>query len=170
MRILGISTLGRGSAVALVDDHSVQFAVEEEKLNRLQDFPDVPRLALERCLKDMRLELSGLRSIALAIREAPAPGRKRPARTEAHQQLLQLLSDGRRVTHFDHHLCHAASAYYTSGMIQAIDPFMIYGPSFSSLQNVDSIVSINIVLWAIRFPDLRCLWVYSLWQSCPPWH
>src|ERR1700674_691162 len=120
MRILGISTLGRGSAVALVDDHSVQFAVEEEKLNRLQDFPDVPRLALERCLKDMRLELSGLRSIALAIREAPPPGRKRPARTEAHQQLLQLLRGGRRVTHFDHHLCHAASAYYTSGMDRAL--------------------------------------------------
>jgi len=120
MRILGISTLGRGSAVALVDDHSVQFAVEEEKLNRLQDFPDVPRLALERCLKDMRVELSGLRSIALAIREAPPPGRKRPARTEAHQQLLQLLRGGRRVTHFDHHLCHAASAYYTSGMERAL--------------------------------------------------
>ena len=68
MQILGISTLGRGAAVALLDSHSVRFAVEEEKLNRLQDFPDVPRLAFERCLKDMQLERSSLRSVALATR------------------------------------------------------------------------------------------------------
>jgi carbamoyltransferase len=126
MHILGISTLGRSSAVALIDDHSVLFAIEEEKLSR-QDSPDVPRLALERCLHERRLKLSDLRSIALAERSAPAlrarKGRKRakrPERSAMQQQLLDLLRGGPRPTHFEHHLCHAASAYYTSGYDRAL--------------------------------------------------
>ena len=76
MQILGISTLGRCSAVVLLDDRHVQFAVEEEKLNRLQYFPDVPRLALDRCFKDMHIDLSTLRSVALAVRTEGS--RRRP--------------------------------------------------------------------------------------------
>src|SRR5271167_2742991 len=120
LRILGISTLGRGSAAALLDEDSVLFAVEEEKLNRLQDFPDVPRLAVERALSDSKLELSALRGIALAVRESSGKSRNRRNRTEAHEQLIQLLRGGPRITTFDHHLCHAASAYYTSGMDSAL--------------------------------------------------
>src|SRR6516165_1857173 len=71
VHILGISTLGRSSAVTLIDEHSVLFAIEEEKLSR-QESPDIPRLALERCLHERRLKLSDLRSIALAERSAPA--------------------------------------------------------------------------------------------------
>jgi carbamoyltransferase len=119
LRILGISTLGRSSAAALLDEHSVLFAVEEEKLNRLQDFPDVPRLAVERALADSKLELSALRGIALAVRESSGKSGNRP-RTEAHEQLIQLLRGGPRISTFDHHLCHAASAYYTSGMDRAL--------------------------------------------------
>jgi carbamoyltransferase len=126
MYILGISTLGRSSAVALIDDHSVLFAIEEEKLSR-QDSPDVPRLALERCLRESRVKLADSRAIALAERSAPVPrarrGRRRPKRPERsamQQQLLDLLRGGPRPTHFDHHLCHAASAYYTSGYDRAL--------------------------------------------------
>lgn len=118
MKILGISTLGRGSAVALFDKHSVEYAVEEEKLNRLQDFPDVPRLALERCFKDMRIELSDLRAVALAIREQSR--QRGAARTESHEQLRKLLRGGPRITTFDHHLCHAASGYYTASAERAL--------------------------------------------------
>jgi carbamoyltransferase len=126
MHILGISTLGRSSAVALIDDHSVRFAIEEEKLSR-QASPEVPRLALERCLHEMHLRLSDCRAIALAERTAPVPrarkGKRRPKRPERsamEQQLLDLLRGGPRPTHFDHHLCHAASAYYSSGHDRAL--------------------------------------------------
>lgn len=121
MQILGISTLGRGSAVALLDDHVVQFAVEEEKLNRLQYFPDVPRMALDRCFKDLHVDLSALRSIALAVR--PEASRRRTGsalHSEAYEQLRQMLRGGPRLITFDHHLCHAASTYYTSGFDRAL--------------------------------------------------
>jgi carbamoyltransferase len=120
MQILGISTLGRGSAVALLNGDSVQFAVEEEKLNRLQDFPDVPRLALARCLKDMHVDLSSLRGIALATRSSGARRAGGASHTESYEQLRQLVRGGPRMTMLDHHLCHAASAYYTSGMDRAL--------------------------------------------------
>ena len=122
MHILGISTLGRSSAVALIDDHSILFAIEEEKLSR-QEAPDIPRLALERCLHENHLRLSDCRAIALAERFASsgrANRRKRPARSALQQQLHDLLQGGPRPVHFDHHLCHAASAYYTSGFDRAL--------------------------------------------------
>ncbi len=123
MHILGISTLGRSSAVALIDEHSVLFAIEEEKLSR-QDSSEIPRLAIERCLYENHLKLSDCRSIALAERPAAATSsrrrRKRPARSAAQLQLHNLLSGGPRPSHFDHHLCHAASTYYTSGFDRAL--------------------------------------------------
>ena len=123
MHILGISTLGRSSAVTLIDEHSVLFAIEEEKLSR-QESPDIPRLALERCLHENQLKLSDCRAIALAGRSDPSPrARKRtkhPERSAFEQQLQQLLRGGPRLSHFDHHLCHAASAYYTSGFDRAL--------------------------------------------------
>ncbi len=115
MHILGISTLGRSSAVALIDDHSVLFAIEEDKLSR-QESPDIPRLALERCLHENNLKISDCRAIALSERTASSKGgKRRPVRSALQQQLFDLLRGGPRPAHFDHHLCHAASAYYTSG-------------------------------------------------------
>src|SRR6516162_1593928 len=94
VHILGISTLGRSSAVTLIDEHSVLFAIEEEKLSR-QESPDIPRLALERCLHENQLKLSDCRAIALAGRSDPSPRARRrtkhPERTAFEQQLQQLL-------------------------------------------------------------------------------
>src|SRR3974377_540429 len=70
MRILGVPTLGHSTAVALVDEQNVLFAIEEEKLTRLQDTSEIPRLALDRCLHENRLKLSDCRAIALAERPA----------------------------------------------------------------------------------------------------
>jgi carbamoyltransferase len=122
MHILGISTLGRSSAVALIDEDSVLFAIEEDKLSR-QDSPDIPRLALERCLHENHLKLSDCRAIALAERLASSSHKarsKRPVRSALQQQLSDLLRGGPRPIHFDHHLCHAASTYYTSGFDRAL--------------------------------------------------
>jgi len=108
--------------VALVDEHAVLFAIEEEKLSR-QDSSDIPRLALERCLHENHLKLPDCRAIALAERSPTSRTRqrgKRPVRSASEQQLHSLLGGGPRPTHFDHHLCHAASAYYTSGFDRAL--------------------------------------------------
>jgi carbamoyltransferase len=136
MHILGISTLGRGSAVALLSETSVQFAIEEEKLNRLEDTLEIPRLALARCLKETQLKLSDCRAIAVAERSSrnskSASGHKRRLPTAAQEQLRSLLRGGPRPIQFDHHLCHAASAYYTSGFDSALILSLDHGISSQS--------------------------------------
>jgi carbamoyltransferase len=122
MYILGISTLGRGTAVALIDRQSILFAMEEEKLSR-NESSEIPRLALERCLHENHIKLADCRAVAIAERvprEPPRSRRKRPERSAAQQQLQNVLRGGPRPSHFDHHLCHAASAYYTSGFDRAL--------------------------------------------------
>jgi len=102
MRILGISTLGRGSAVALLDENAVLFAIEEEKLNRQHNSLEIPRLALERCLHETQMKLSEFRAIALADRNVSKDGalRKHSLRSNLQDQLIQLLRDGPRFTRF----------------------------------------------------------------------
>jgi carbamoyltransferase len=136
MHILGISTLGRGSAVALLDETSVLFAIEEEKLNRLEDTLEIPRLALARCLTENQLQLSDLRAVAVAERltrtsNSPSP-RKRRLPTATQEQLRGLLRGGPRPSNFDHHLCHAASAYYTSAFDRALILSLDHGTSSQS--------------------------------------
>ncbi|HTB95064.1 MAG TPA: carbamoyltransferase C-terminal domain-containing protein [Candidatus Sulfotelmatobacter sp.] len=164
MHILGISTLGRGSAVALLNDTSVQFAIEEEKLNRLEDTLEIPRLALARCLKENQLELSDCRAIAVAERlprtSKSSSGRKRRPPTVAHEQLRNLLGGGPHPSQFDHHLCHAASAYYTSGFESALILSLDQGISFQScaiaLGEADDIQ----LRKSLNFPD-SLGWFYS---------
>jgi carbamoyltransferase len=163
MHILGISTLGRSTAVALIDEHAVLFAIEEEKLSR-QESPDIPRLALERCLHENHLKLSDCRAIALAERSNPSPHArkrsKRPERTALQQQLFQLLRGGPRPSHFDHHLCHAASAYYASGFDRAL--ILSLDEGVNSLSGIvltgdgDEIRPMH----ALKFPD-SLGWFYS---------
>jgi carbamoyltransferase len=120
MNILAISSLGRSTSVALIDEQAVLFAIEEEKLSR-QESSDVPRLALERCLHENHLRLPDCRAIAIAERlRSQGRTHSRHNRSTAQQQLHDLLRGGPRPHHFDHHLCHAASAYYTSGFDRAL--------------------------------------------------
>jgi len=149
--------------VTLIDEHSVQFAIEEEKLSR-QESSDIPRLALDRCLHETQLKLSDCRAIALAERSplhmSTRPRRKHPARTAAEQQLQNLLRGGPRPSHFDHHLCHAASAYYTSGfdraLILSLDEGVHSHSGLIALGDGDEIRPLH----TLKFPD-SLGWFYS---------
>jgi carbamoyltransferase len=164
MRILGISTLGRGSAVALLDETSVLFAIEEEKLNRLEDTLEIPRLALARCLKENQLQLSDCRAIAVAERSPrtskSSSRRKRQPPSATLEQLRGLLRGGPRPSMFEHHLCHAASAYYTSAFNRALILTLDHGTSSQSglvaLGEADEIR----LLHSLNFPD-SLGWFYS---------
>src|SRR5215475_525834 len=113
MRILGISKLSRDSAAALFDDNSLLAAIEEAKLTRNQEPSYVPRLAIARILEQFQLKPSDLSAIALA-ELPPTSSKKNSYAATAFQQLRQLLANHRRILRFDHHLAHAASAYYTA--------------------------------------------------------
>ncbi len=163
MRILGISTIGRGSAVTLLDEKSILFAIEEEKLNRLQDALEIPRLALARCLHENQLKLADCRAIALADRNASLHhlrSRKRAPRSPFEDMLLPLLRGGPRFSRFDHHLCHAASAYYTSGFDRALILTLDLGANSQSglvaLGDGDEIEPLH----SMKFPD-SLGWFYS---------
>jgi carbamoyltransferase len=164
MRILGISTIGRGSAVALLDEKSILFGIEEEKLNRQQDALEIPRLALERCLHENQLKPADCRAIALADRRAPlghSRSRRKRAPRSAFEDLLQpLLRGGPRLSRFGHHLCHAASAYYTSGFDRALILTLDQGAHSQSgliaLGDGDEIEPLH----SLKFPD-SLGWFYS---------
>ena len=118
MRILGLSKLSRDSAVALLDERSILAALEEEKLTRLQEPSYVPRLALARIFDHFHLKPSDLSAVASA--ELPPSRTKQSAPAHAAFQQLRQLLGGHSILRFDHHLCHAASAYYTSGFDRAL--------------------------------------------------
>jgi len=164
MNFLALSTHGHGSAVTLLDNSSVLFAIEEEKLNRLQDSLDVPRLALARCLSENHLQLSDCRAIAIAEPHTGASisssRAKRRAPTAADDELRQLLRGGPRPLHFAHHLCHAASAYYTSGLdhalILSLDEGVASQSGLVALGDEDDIRTLQ----PLKFPD-SLGWFYS---------
>ncbi len=164
MNFLGISSLGHSSAVALLNDHGIVFAIEEEKLNRLHDSSEIPRLALDRCLLENHLKLSDCRAIGLADRSInPASSRSNRKRTHhsaAHDRLLQLLRGGPRLSRFDHHLCHAASAYYTSGydhsLILTLDEGAGSQSGLLALGDGDEIEPLH----SFKFPD-SLAWFYT---------
>ena len=165
MYILGISTLGRSTAVALIDEQAVLFAIEEEKLSR-NESSEIPRLALERCLHETHTRIEDCRAIAQAERMAhgsssrPASRRKHAERSTAQEQLHQLLRGGPRPSHFDHHLCHAASAYYTSGfdraLIVSLDEGMKSQSGLVALGDGDEIRPLE----TLKFPD-SLGWFYT---------
>lgn len=164
MRILGISAFGRQSAVALLDGTTIRFAIEEEKLNRSPDAAGLPRLALERCLHEAQLQLSDLRSIGVADRGellAPAGSRRNNKKTTtATAALRQWLHGAPRPSNFDHHLSHAASAYYTSGLDAALVLSLDQG--FRSQSGLVALAQEDDIrpLHAFKFPD-SLGWFYS---------
>jgi len=118
MRVLGLSKLSRDSAVALLDERSILAALEEEKITRLQEPSYVPRLALARIFEHFQIKPSGLSAVAIA-ELLPSRTKQSASANAAFHQLRQLLG-GHSILRFDHHLSHAASAYYTSGYDRAL--------------------------------------------------
>ncbi len=142
MLTLGIWSFGRDSSAVLVDETSIVSAVEEEKLSRSTGMGGIPRLAIARCLEqrnaritDVQLAAFPRRLTVSALREA----RFRLQRTfsgsgaawahslgrnfrEAAQlrQTRRLYGASTPFLFFEHHLCHAASAYYTSPFERAL--------------------------------------------------
>jgi carbamoyltransferase len=134
MRVLGIH-VGHDSSAALVEDGRIVAAVAEERLVRVKHYAGVPIRAIDYCLRVGNLRPNELDAVALASTQ-PSP---------LLGLVLDRLDDGRRlaarardlagvpgatpplyvprfivpasvpVVCVDHHLAHAASAYYTSG-------------------------------------------------------
>jgi carbamoyltransferase len=146
MHILGISSMSHDSAAAVVTDGRVVAAIEEGKLTRARFVEGIPRAAIRYCLDAARIGWRDVDGIAVAgrptqafLREALFRARTglRSPRSSAYFvnkafgefgrqlnnfRILRELSGAHpsNIAAFDHHLCHAASAFYASGYDRAL--------------------------------------------------
>ena len=120
---------GHDSAAALVVDGKIVAAAAEERFTRKKHTGDFPENAIRYCLTQAGLQIDDVDEIAHGFDYAPY----RPifsldpisaaqyAEVFSREALLEKLSrafpnfPAERVRHVNHHLAHAASAYYTSG-------------------------------------------------------
>ncbi len=142
MLALGIWSFGRDSSAALVDEHSIVAAIEEEKLSRTTGAGGIPRLAIARCLEQSNAKIADVQAAAIPRRPSVSALRESRFRLgltfsnssaawfsflgrtfrEAGQvrQIRELFEDSTNFLFLEHHLCHAASAYYTSNFERAL--------------------------------------------------
>ena len=149
MYILGLSAMGHDPAAALIDGHgqgTIIAAIEEGKLGRTRTFGGIPRAAIRFCLDRGKVRWQDLERIAVASKPNRAFFRKAFFRAQraplapissayyfnkALGELGRELNNSRilremvggspgRVLHYDHHLCHAASAFFGSSFEQAL--------------------------------------------------
>jgi carbamoyltransferase len=130
---------GHDSAAALVVDGKFVAGVAEERIARRKHTGDFPKGAIEACLAQAGLGLSDIDEIVHAFDYAPyrALYSLDPISTQLYGEVLSREAFAARVAqafpefpdagiaHSDHHLAHAASAYFSSGwdecMVAVID-------------------------------------------------
>ena len=146
MYILGLSAMGHDTAAALIGDSGVVAAIEESKLARTRTIEGIPRAAIRYCLEhgwnhlarnracgDRERSLTGLAAAGLVSRSGGTArsGFERLLFEQGFGELGRELNNFRivkqmagapegRVESLDHHLCHAASAFYASPFERAL--------------------------------------------------
>lgn len=146
MYILGLSSMEHDPAAALLNERGIVAAIEEGKLARSRRAEGIPRLAIQHCLNRAGIDWRAIDRIAIASR--PAIAWRRQTLFRARLAPLSPLSSGYflnkafgefgrelnnfrivrslagapegRVAGYDHHLCHAGSAYFASGFERAL--------------------------------------------------
>lgn len=143
MLILGLSNM-RDAAAALVEDGRIVAAAEEERFVRIKHVSAIPVQAIRYCLKERGVSLSEVDAVAVpwkywtlgrraglalgAMIRSPqlfwVKGRRSAERLAHEWRELALLRrrltreiDGTRSprpVYLDHHMCHAASSFFTS--------------------------------------------------------
>ncbi len=116
--ILGISGSTHDSAAALLRGADLAAALEEEKLVRVRRVPGLPVNAMRYCLEAARFRPEQIDYVALA---RPVYGESSERGFEEFwipKRLKQEFPSSKIVV-LDHHLCHAAAAYFPSPFEQA---------------------------------------------------
>ena len=140
MNILGVH-IGHDSSAALVINGKIVADVAEERFTRTKHYSGLPRHAVDYCLKSQGITMENIEAIAIP-KKTGAPrlnflfdfpaGKKR--KRSRRGQLLELynniakrpiekpplyiqsfkVAEHTEIIHIEHHLAHAASAYYTN--------------------------------------------------------
>jgi carbamoyltransferase len=185
MRILGLSSLKHDTAAALLEDGVPKAAIENDKLERGRS-GNRPEAAIQSCFDAVGANWDGIDMVAVATRPLRSWSRKSLLRTKlsalgpaasAYYGVNELgvlareLNDlrvfrryatgsGHKVLTFDHHSCHAASAFYASPFERALIVTMDEdGDGNSAMLAVGEGSRIR-VLRTIPFPH-SLAWVFS---------
>jgi len=145
--ILGLSAMGHDPAAALIDGQgAIVAAIEEGKLGRTRSFGGIPRGAIRFCLERAKIRWLDIERVAIASQPSGAFFRKALFRARLapfapissayyfnkalgelghelnNSRILREMAGGSadRVINYDHHLCHAASAYFGSRFGQSL--------------------------------------------------
>lgn len=143
MLVLGISDLKHDTAAALFEEGRLIAAVEEDTLTRSSPAAGIPYLAIRHCLDAAGIQAGDVDLAALATRPVRAWLRSARLRLtmsntgegtlnragfntgdswkmRQSQLLRHHLFSQLKVVNLEHHLCHAASAYYPSERDRAL--------------------------------------------------
>jgi carbamoyltransferase len=120
MYILGLSSMRHDSAAALLGDSGIVGAIEEGKLTRTRTIGGIPHAAIQFCMERAGITWGDVAHIAIASQPSESP--ESIATERNNVRILKQMAGGSadRVTMFDHHLCHAASAFYASSCARAL--------------------------------------------------
>lgn len=145
--ILGLSAMGHDPAAVLIDDQgAVVAAIEEGKLGRTRTFGGIPRSAIRFCLDRAKIRWQDVERVAVASNPNLAFARKAFFRARLaplspissayyfnkalgelgrelnNSRILQEMVGGPagKIVQFEHHLSHAASAYFGSPFEKAL--------------------------------------------------
>ena len=184
MLVLGISDVEHDTAAALLDSKGVVAAIEEEKLSRSWPTGGIPQLAIDRCLRETSAQISDLSMAGMASRPKRAWLRDEGGCLTAFtsevgersysngtsdglfwkltqsRELRRSLGPRTGLVNFEHHLCHAASAFYPSefdrALILTLDQC---GDMWSGLVAVGEATNLSVIR-PLRFPN-SLGWFYS---------
>ncbi|MBF8273299.1 MAG: carbamoyltransferase [Magnetococcales bacterium] len=133
--ILGVSAHYHNAAACLMRGGELVAAAEEERFSRIKHDPSMPKAAIRFCLQQARLAITDIHCVAWY--ELPwkklgrqlwmgLPGFSRNPdeiqRMDPHRperEIREILGFSGPIEYIEHHLAHAASAYYFSGFQEA---------------------------------------------------
>jgi carbamoyltransferase len=137
MVILGVShPISWNNAACLLVDGQLVAMVEEERLNRVKHAPHMaPVLATDYCLKQAGLTMADVDMVAVGfgrpldaaighlrhvgLRKGWRGAIRWAFRTARYARAIPGRREGKRLMYVNHHLAHAASAFYPSGFAKA---------------------------------------------------
>jgi len=182
MLVVGLSPLDQNCSAVVLDDRGPIAAIEEQKLARESAIGGIPTLALDYCLREAGARISDVSLVALAGRPKRAWAREGqfrvslrprraamafgPALARGAQELGRvrilhdLVRDAGRFVNYEHHLCHASSAYFASAFDRALVLTLDgSGDMWSGLLSLGEGVDITPVQ-PLRFPN-SLGWLYA---------
>jgi carbamoyltransferase len=182
MLLLGISDVEHDTAAVLLSGNDVVAAIEEDKLSRSWPTGGIPQRAIDLCLREAGAQLVDVGMVGMAGRPKRAWLRDEGGRLTAFvaragvrsnvtpdglswklNQSLELrrsLGPQKSLINFEHHVCHAASAFYPSGFDRALVLTLDQcGDMWSGLLALGEGNNLSIVR-PLRFPN-SLGWFYS---------